>query len=485
MATHFITRRSFVAQGAGAVASTVAPSFLRDVKPKISPAMVQLSNYMANATKTTLPNAVVEQTQLHILDTLAAMISGAELEPGIAALKFAKQYGGEHIATIVATSLLSSPIEAALTNGMLAHSDETDDSHAPSQSHPGCAIIPAAMAVGEMFNITGAHFLQSVALGYDVGCRITMAFGGSKYQIDTHRATHSIAGEFGSAAAAASCAGLNAQQMRWVLDYAGQQSSGVASWQRDVDHIEKAFTFGGMPAKNGALSALVVASGWTGVDDIFSGADNFILANDPTASADKFVEALGVRYEVMQTNIKKWCVGSPIQAPLDAMEFLKESRKFAANEVKRVIVSVGSEEAGVVDNRDLPDICLQHLVALMLVDGTVTFKSAHDRKRMQDPAVLAQRAKVELIPSEELQKELPKRVAIVEIAFQNGDHVSKRIDAVRGTAENPMTASEVIAKAQSLIKPVLGAVKVQKITDAVLHLNNSEPLKYLMSLLTL
>ena len=63
--------------------------------------------------------------------------------------------------------------------------------------------------------------------------------------------------------------------MRWVLDYTAQQSSGIVAWRRDTDHIEKGFVFGGMPARNGVTSALVVQSGWTGVDDIFSGADNF------------------------------------------------------------------------------------------------------------------------------------------------------------------------------------------------------------------
>ena len=73
-----------------------------------------------------------------ILDTLAAMISGAELPPGKFAIQFARAYGGEKISTVAASNVVCGPIEAALANGMLAHSDETDDTHPPSQSHPGC-----------------------------------------------------------------------------------------------------------------------------------------------------------------------------------------------------------------------------------------------------------------------------------------------------------------------------------------------------------
>lgn len=438
---------------------------------------------MADAAKSALPVVVGEQAKIHVLDTLAAMISGSELVPGRAAIRIASEDEGDRSATIVATPLRSSSIEAALINGMLAHSDETDDSHAPSQSHPGCSVIPAAMAVGEKAEISGAHFLRAVVLGYDVGCRVTMALGGSRYQIKTHRATHSVAGDFGSAAAAACCAGLNEQQMRWVLDYAAQQASGIASWQRDPEHVEKAFTFGGMPARNGVSAALGVAAGWTGVNDVFSGADNFLLANDPSAVPSVLVEGLGARYEVARTNIKKWCVGSPIQAPLDAIEDIRSNHQFAPSDVKQIRVSLGTEEAGVVDNRELPDICLQHVVALMLVDGTVTFQSAHDLKRMQDPTILRERAKVELLASEDLQKELPKRVAVVAILLRDGGSFTKRVDAVRGTAENPMTRDEVVSKARGLIAPILGQRVAQDIIDVTSRLDQTTTVRHLMALM--
>ena len=144
---------------------------------------------------------------------------------------------------------------------MLAHSDETDDSHSPSQSHPGCAVVPAALAAGEQFGIDGTHFLRAVTLGYDVGPRVTMAIGGVEFRNESHKSTHSIAGVFGAAAAAGCAAGLDAQQMRWLLDYTAQQSSGIAAWQRDTEHIEKAFVFGGMPARSGVTSALLVQVG--------------------------------------------------------------------------------------------------------------------------------------------------------------------------------------------------------------------------------
>src|SRR5688572_27473668 len=168
--------------------------------------MGRLSQYMADAAGRAVPADVVEKVKYHLLDTLAAMISGADLPPGVAAMTFARTISRDAGSTIVASPLLGGPIDAALVNGVLAHADETDDSHAPSLSHPGCAVVPAALAVGEHLGIDGTRLLRAVALGYDVGPRMTMALGGPSVQTAGHKSTHSIAGAFGAAAAAGSAA---------------------------------------------------------------------------------------------------------------------------------------------------------------------------------------------------------------------------------------------------------------------------------------
>ena len=145
---------------------------------------------------------------------------------------------------------------------------------------------------------------------------------------ESHRSTHTISAEFGAAAAAACAASLNAQQMRWVLDYAAQQASGIAAWQRDTEHIEKSLVFAGFGARSGVTAALLIQAGGTGIADIFTGADNFFLAFQPKADPEKLIEKLGERYEVTRTSIKKWTVGSPIQAPLDALEIMFKKALF-------------------------------------------------------------------------------------------------------------------------------------------------------------
>ena len=449
----------------------------------VSPVMERLSAYMSEAAARALPDDVTESTKQHVLDTLAAMISGSGLPPGHAALQFSRDYGGKEVATVVAANFLCGPIEAALTNGMLAHADETDDSHSPSQSHPGCAVVPAALATGERFGISGAHFLRAVALGYDVGPRFTMTLGGQRFEAQSHWSTHSIAPLFGAAAAASCAAGLNAQQMRWMLGYAAHQSSGLGAWSRDSEHVQKAFHFGGMTARSGVTAALLVQAGWTGVDDILAGKDNFFAAYNPLADPAGLIDQLGERYEVTRTNIKKWAVGSPIQAALDAVLGLRAQRKFSEGQVREVAVRLATDEAAIVNNRDIPDICLQHVLAIALLDATVTFASVHDHARLTDPATLRTRAKVRLIPDPALQALMPLRTAIVDITLVDGTHHSRRIDDVRGTPANPMTRAEVVAKATDLIAPLMGTAKCASLIEQILQLEHVRSIRELRPLL--
>ena len=491
-----ITRRALIRSGVlAAAASLAAPAFepallhasvrLAHAPSRVPAAsvMTALAGYMKDAQTRALTAEAEEHTKLHVLDTLAAMVSGSTLAPGQAALRYITSFGTGAKATVVCAKAPASAIDAALANAMMAHADETDDSHAPSQSHPGCSIVPAALAAGEQFGIDGARFLRAVALGYDVGTRVNMTLGARGFEVGNHQSSHAFGGIWGSAAAAGCAASLSLQQLPWLMAYTADQSSGTTVWQRDTDHIQKAFAFAGVGARNGVAAALMVGAGWTGVDDVFTGQYNFFNAYGPAADPAKLIDGLGDRYEVVRTNIKKWSVGSPIQAPLDALVNMRLKRPFDASQVKRVVVRVATSEGNLVDNREMPDISMQHMIAVMLLDNTASFISAHDKPRMQNATVLAQRAKVTMVRDEGLEKLLPSRVAIVEVTLNDGTTLVERVDAVRGTPQNPMSREEIVGKAVDLTTPVLGARPARMLIDKVLSMETSKSLRELRPLL--
>jgi len=480
-----MNRRGALRLMANGAFGSILSSRCASAEPAAGKQMSALSAYMSAARSRALPADVAEQAKHHLLDTLASIISGSRLVPGAAAQRYLGMYVGKGSATILGTALSAPPLEAALANGVMAHADETDDSNNAGRWHPGCAVVPAALAMAEELGADGTTLLNAVTLGYDIGTRIILAMFGENAaaSYDISLATHSIAGTFGAAAAACCVAGLDAQQMRWALGYTAHQSSGTKAWQRDTDHIEKAFVFAGMPARNGVTSALLVKAGWTGVDDIFTGADNFFATYAPKAEPERLVEKLGERYDIALTDIKKWTVGSPIQAPLDGIEAIRGKHPFEAGQVKRVTVRLAPAEATVVDNRDMPDISLQHMVAVMLLDKTVSFRAAHDVARMRDPTTLRERQKVDLVSDEELAKFLPVRVALIEVELSDGTRLSERVTAVRGTPRNPMTRAEVIDKARDLVAPVLGRETSDRLIGTVYAIEQVSDVRSLRPLL--
>jgi 2-methylcitrate dehydratase PrpD len=152
--------------------------------------------------------------------------------------------------------------------------------------------------------------------------------------------------------------------------------------------------------------------------------------------------------------------------------------------VTSVAVHLAPSVGTVVDNRDMPDICLQHMMAVMLMDGTASFAAAHDKPRMQNPALLEQRKKVRYVPDETLAKLLPVRVAIVEVTLADGTKLSDRVEAVRGTPRNPMSRAEIVDKARDLIAPVLGAARAPALIDALLALDTLGDIRSLRPLLS-
>jgi len=466
----------------------MAPTPTIKKAPEISPVMHELATYISRAGKKPLPKPVVEKTKHHVLDTIAAMVSGSRLLPGEQAISFIKTQGGAPEAMVIGSRIVTSATNAALANGMLGHADETDDSHAPSLTHPGCGIVPAALAMGEREQANGTAFLRAVALGYDVGCRMTMALHAYDFREAGH-STHTFGPMFGAAAAAGSLAGLKYDQVRHLLSYTAQQTSGISCWMRDAEHIEKAFDFGGMPARNGVAAAAMVAHGFTGVEDVFSGERNFFVAYDESRrigkapQPERLIQDLGTTFEIMNTNIKRWSVGSPIQAPLDGLLELIRANDVKADDVKKVVVRVGHQGANTTNNRDMPDICMQHMCAVMLLDGIVTFESAHDEKRMRDRKALDMRGRVELHGDDELTRVMPSRQGIVELTLRNGRELKTHIKAVRGTSDNPMTRAEVDEKCFHLMAPILGKKRARLLCDTVWTLEDVSSMRNLRPLL--
>jgi 2-methylcitrate dehydratase PrpD len=145
-------------------------------------------------------------------------------------------------------------------------------------------------------------------------------------------------------------------------------------------------------------------------------------------------------------------------------------------------VQVQDSEADIVNDRDMPDICLQHLVAVMLLDGRVTFASSHDTRRMKDRKVLDMRKRIEYLGSAELTR-AGGRQAIVEIWTRDGRELRHHTPVVAGAWERPLSRQEVDDKCHDLIADVTGARRARQLLDWVWTLDKVADVSELRPLL--
>ncbi|MBU3935766.1 MmgE/PrpD family protein, partial [Patescibacteria group bacterium] len=322
-----------------------------------------------------------------------------------------------------------------------------------------------------------------VIAGYDIACRITQALGVQNIR-NRALSVHSIGSNFGAAAAAASVLGLKDELVRYVWDYTGQQDSGKYYWVRDTDHVEKAFVFAGMGARKGVTSAVLVHSGFTGVEDVFSGENNYFESFSPGVKPELLVEELGYRYEIQFCDIKKYSVGSPIQAPLDALLILRKKYDLTAANVQSMIVRVPDDRVIMVRDRLMPDVDLKYILAVALLDGDVTFEASHSHERMRDPAVLAITERITLVGDPGLRTAKIKRGGIVEITTWDGAQLREHVELVRGRPGNPMSDQEMEKKCTDLMKPILGEDKTENLIDQIWNLEKVKNMRDLRPLLS-
>ena len=439
----------------------------KPVRADIPPMMRKLSAHIAGALKKPLPAAVAARAKLHLVDTFAAMISGSRLLPGRKAIAYVKSIGGKAEAGIVGTHIVTAAANAALANGMFGHADETDDTHPPTLTHPGTSVVPAALAIGERNGLSGLAVLRAIVLGYDICARILLTLKPMPYLRSGHHA--GATGQlFGAAAAAGSLLRLDALKVRYMLSYTGQQTAGLYTMFRDPWHIEKAYAMGGMPAHNGTAAALMAAHGWTGVEDIFSGERDFFFTFAPEEiDRNEMIRGLGKDYEILRAGIKRWPVGGPIQGPMHVLREMIAQHGIRADAVEKLMVRMPDKELEIVNNRDMPDISVQHLLAVMLIDGNITFKSAHDFARMKDRQVLAVRKRIEAIGDPSLTDAQRRWRAVIEITLEDGRRLAHQTMAAKGSFENPLTPAEEDEKALDLIAPILGKRKANALLAAL------------------
>ncbi|WP_230782171.1 MmgE/PrpD family protein [Citromicrobium bathyomarinum] len=490
-----MTRRGLMKAGsaAGALAvtapalaarqATAAPVAEASEWREITPA---LTGYIAGARGHRIPAAIRERARLHILDTLAAIVACQPLEAAKLGRSYAAAMSPGGQSPIIASRQTASPVDAVFASAMTAHAAEINDFIPSAYVQPGPAIVPVALEASRLNGRTGADLVGAVTAGYEIAGRLPKAIGTRNLYL-AGLANHGVAPTFGAAAAAAAPMGLLPEQVDHMLAYCAQQASGSWQWLLDVRHVEKAFVFGGMGARNGMQAAQMAKLGFTGVPASFDNENAWFrwrAFQGEGADHASLVEGLHEHYELSLSAMKRYPVGGPTQPAVRALLDLRKS--VMPGEVESITVAMPGE-AATFERANMPALNIPYLAAIIMLDGRLDFVSAQSLERQESDTTAQAFARKVTVVRDEAQEtgegEDRTESARVTLVRKDGTREERYVAYVPGFPTHPLSKAEVEVKAHELVEPVLGTSKADRLVALCDGLDSAESVDPIIELM--
>ena len=425
-----------------------------------------LTDYISGAATHTVPAAIRERARLHILDTLASIIACNSLEAATLGRAYAAAMSPDGQSPILGSRQAASPVDAVFASAMTAHAAEINDFIPSAYVQPGPAIVPVSIEAARANGRTGSDLVGAVIAGYEIAGRLPKAIGTRNLYL-AGLANHGIAPTFGAASAAASLMGLSPEQVDHMLAYCSQQASGSWQWLLDVRHIEKAFVFGGMGARNGLQAAYMAQLGFTGVPESFDNENAWFrwrAFQGEGKDHASLVDGLHERYELSLAAMKRYPVGGPTQPAVRALLDLRET--IAPDQVEKIVVAMPGE-AATFERANMPALNIPYLAAIIVLDSRLDFVDAQSLSRQETVEQARAFARKVTVVRDEAQEmgegEDRTESARVTVTLKDGRTEERYVAYVPGFPTHPLGKAEVEEKAIELIEPVLGRSKADRL----------------------
>jgi 2-methylcitrate dehydratase PrpD len=409
-----------------------------------------------------LPADVVHEAKRALIDHVGVAAAAADHPSVGALLRVSERLGGTGHHTVIGRPETITMPYAALVNGFAAHLLDYDDTFNPGDTtvHGSAPVWPVVFALAEAGRVTGRDAVAAFVAGFETECRLGRAAGDAHYEIGWH--VTGTTGHVGAAAAAGRMLGLPPATLNHALGSAGTQAAGLkAVYGTDGKPLHA-----GKAAMDGLLSAVMAAEGITSSTEIMEGHRGFLAVMSPNSDPDKLIAGLGEQWHLLANGYKAYPSGSLTHPAIDAVMSLRAQHGFGAADVKRVRATVNTKAAtttGKIDPRTGLDtkFSLVHGVAVALVAPRPRLDHFTD-----DAAVDAEIAAVRDLIDVVSDAAVGKRTAEVGVDLVDGRSVTVRIEANRGTPDNPLTDDELAAKFTDNAAPRLGADGAARLLEA-------------------
>ncbi len=437
-----------------------------------------IASWTTRLTIDDIPDEVVEQAKLHVLDVLGCGLAAhAEGIAGEGRATMA-ELGGVAQATVIGTQERLPAVNAAFANAMLCHGLDFDDTHSDSVSHVSAVVAPAALAAGESAHADGAEVLAAIVAGNEVVCRIGMAAPGAFHKRGFHPTA--ICGIFGGVAAVSRLGGADADATTRALGIAGSFASGLFAYLEDgtpTKPMHPAWAAHGAYvatrlAAHGAVGPRSVLEGKFGLYHAFLGAEQ-----GEVDIAGQLAD-LGRRWETPRIAYKPYPVCHFMHGSLGAAAEALGERTLSPAEIDEVVVSVPAAGVSLVLEPAAQKVAprsdyegkfsLQYSVASMLVRGHVSVADFTD-EAITDPAVLdvARRVRYETREYATYPQAFPGATVV---RLTDGTVLEADFPHQKGGPENPLSHDEVRAKFRENASLALAEPEVVALEEAILSL---------------
>jgi 2-methylcitrate dehydratase PrpD len=350
------------------------------------PLALRLATWLAGLAWSDVPPRQQELARLRLLDTLGLVLGACDFPAGVIARARAVEESGHGGASLVGLAAAVPAGWAALAHGVMAHVFDYDDTFPDSVVHPGSAIIPVALALGEELGASGAEILTAIAGAYEICARLARVGGRSFHQRGLHPS--GIFAPLSAACVAARLMRLAPERMAEALGLAASMSGGLmafieeGSWSKML-HL-------GWGGFGGILAAQLARGGFRGPSGALDGRNNLygaFLAGVPVA-LDGIDDGLGSQWHSDTALFKLYPCAHVNQPYLDLVLGLRRSEGITPQQVRRVTCRVAPFAIPIVcqpvaqklapRNMAEAGASLPYLLAAALVDGEVGLDTMGD-----------------------------------------------------------------------------------------------------------
>ena len=446
----------------------------------------ELSAFSADISLAALPPQVVERARFLVLDLVGNIVrarhDAESTAPMLAAVRALGLSAGN--SGVFGDCARYTPAGAALLNGALGHSLDFDDTHAAGSLHPGCPVISAALAAGEMTGVSGADVLAGIIAGYEVACRVALALpAGDHYARGFHPTA--TCGVFGAAAAAGRVFGLDRDGIASALGIALSQSAGSLQFLANGAWTKRFQV--GWSGMAGLAAATLAREGFKGAADALEGKHGFLNAYAPSPNAARAVQGLGTEFELMQTAVKPYPSCRYGHAGIDAALMLRAEHAIDPATIERV--TLGLSEAGMLligapaakkaDPQNVVDgqFSGPFVIAAALATGGMGWDSY---ALLHDPRIRALLPRITCEYDTGMQAEYPVNMSGKLTIVAAGQTYQRVVVVPKGEPSNFLTQDELRAKFMALTGAVLGEDRAARLADAVLAIDTASGVGPLM-----